>query len=175
MNTNTKLMDMLTGYASAHQHPFNIAVHFVGIPVIMLGVFIALSWVRFDMAGATFNLAYVAAFGLFLFYLMLDKVFSIVFLLYALPIAWLATGIGTEPLAVSGTVAAVAFFGGYIAQFVGHAMEKSVPVILKHPVQANFAAPFFIVVEIFSLLGLRDELFREVQRRIQELRQEHAA
>lgn len=175
MNTNAKLMDMLTGYASAHQHPFNIAVHLVGIPVIMLGVFIPLSWVSFDIVGVTFNLAHVAAIGLFIFYVMLDKIFSIVFLLYAVPIAWLATRIGTEPLTVSGTIAAAAFFGGYIAQFAGHGVEKSAPVILKHPVQANFAAPFFIVVEIFSLLGLRDDLFKEVQRRIDELRQEQAA
>lgn len=175
VKTNAKLMDMLTGYASAHQHPFNIAVHLVGIPVIMLGAFIPLSWVSFDLAGITINLALIAAFGLFVFYFMLDKIFSFVFLLYAVPIAWLATRIGTAPLAISGTVAAIAFFGGYMAQFAGHAVEKSVPVILKHPVQANFAAPFFIVVEIFSLLGLRDELFREVQRRIEELRQEQTA
>lgn len=175
VKTNAKLMDMLTGYASAHQHPFNIAVHFVGIPVIMLGVFIALSWASIDISGVAINLAHVATLGLFVFYLMLDKIFGIVFLLYAVPVALLATRIGTEPLAVSGTVAATAFFGGYMAQFAGHAVEKSVPVILKHPVQANFAAPFFIVVEVFSLLGLRDDLFREVQRRIKELRHEQAA
>ena len=38
MNYNSKLMDMLTGYAAAHQHPFNIFVHMIGIPAIMLGV-----------------------------------------------------------------------------------------------------------------------------------------
>ena len=168
-------MDMLTGYASAHQHPFNIAVHFVGIPVIMLGVFIPFSWVSADSAGLTINLAHIATIGLFFFYFTLDRIFSVVFLLYALPVAILATRIGTEPLAVSGTVAAAAFFGGYIAQFVGHAVEKSVPVILKHPVQANLAAPFFIVVEIFSILGLRGDLFTEVQRQIAELQQQQAA
>jgi uncharacterized membrane protein YGL010W len=80
-----------------------------------------------------------------------------------------------EPLSVSGTVATATFFGGYIAQFVGHAVEKSVPVLLKHPVQANIAAPFFIVVEVFSILGLRDDLFKEVQRRIAEHRREQTA
>ena len=29
---------------AAHQHPVNIFVHMIGIPTIMLGVFIALSW-----------------------------------------------------------------------------------------------------------------------------------
>jgi uncharacterized membrane protein YGL010W len=175
MNANAKLMDMLTGYASAHQHPFNVAVHFVGIPTIMLGVFIVLSWVSVDIAGVSINLAHVAVFGMFIFYLTLDRIFGLVFLLYAVPVAWLATKIGAEPLTVSGTVAAATFFGGYIAQFAGHTVERSVPVILKHPVQANLAAPFFIVVEIFSILGLRDELFNEVQRRIHEMRQQQPA
>ena len=176
MNKDSKLMDMLTGYASAHQHPFNVAVHLVGIPTIMLGVFIALSWleVAVDVNDDvfTFNLAHVAMLALFVFYLSLDAIFAFAFLLYAVPVAWLATRIGAEPMAVSGTVAAVTFFGGYAAQFVGHAVEKSVPVVLKHPVQANLAAPFFTVVEIFSIVGLRDELFNEVKRRIATLRQE---
>ncbi|MCZ6516594.1 MAG: DUF962 domain-containing protein [Gammaproteobacteria bacterium] len=168
-------MAMLTGYASAHQRPLNLALHLVGIPVIMLGVFIPLSWVSTNILGYTLNLAHVATFGLFVFYFTLDRIFSVVFLLYAVPLAILATRIGTEPLAVSGTIAATTFFGGFFAQFIGHALEKSVPVILKHPVQASLAAPFFIVVEIFSIFGLREELFREVQRRINELRREQAA
>jgi len=168
-------MDMLTGYASAHQQPLNLALHLAGIPVIMLGAFIPLSWVSTNILGYTLNLAHVATFGLFVFYFTLDRIFSIVFLLYAVPLAILATRIGTEPLAVSGTIAATTFFGGFFAQFIGHALEKSVPVILKHPVQASLAAPFFIVVEIFSIFGLREELFKEVQRRIAGLRQEHTA
>ena len=168
-------MDMLTGYASAHQHPFNIAVHMIGIPTIMLGVFVALSWVNIDVDGYAFNLAHMAALVLFVFYWTLDKLFSMVFLLYAAPIAYFATIIGAEPLATSGTVAAVAFFGGYAAQFVGHAVEKTVPVVLKHPVQANVAAPFFIVVDIFKFAGLREEMFDEVQRRIAAARREQVA
>jgi len=43
-------MEMLTGYAASHQHPFNIFVHMIGI---------------------------------FLFYLTLDRLFAIVFLILA--------------------------------------------------------------------------------------------
>ena len=67
---------------------------------------------------------------------------------------------------VAATTAAVLFFGGYAAQFIGHAIEKSMPVLVKHPVQANLAAPFFTVVEMFKILGLRDELFLAVQNEI---------
>jgi uncharacterized membrane protein YGL010W len=94
MNRSGKLMEMLTGYAASHRHPFNIFVHMIGIPT-------------------------------------------------------------------------AAFFGGYAAQFIGHAVEKSVPVLVRHPIQANLAAPFFTVVEIFKILGLRDELFNQVQREIE--------
>jgi len=172
MAENSKLMDMLTGYASAHQHPFNVAVHMIGIPTIMLGAFIALSWASIEIATYTVNLAHAATLVLFVFYFTLDKLFSLVFLLFAAPVAYFATVIGAEPMATSGVVAATAFFGGYAAQFVGHAVEKSVPVVLKHPIQANLAAPLFTVVEIFKIAGLRDEMFNEVQRRIAGNRQE---
>jgi uncharacterized membrane protein YGL010W len=175
VKVDSKLMDMLTGYAAAHQHPFNIAVHMIGIPTIMLGAFIALSWVDAEFAGFTVNLAHVATLGLCIFYFTLDKLFSLVFLLYAAPVAYFATVIGAEPLATSAVVAAAAFFGGYAAQFVGHAVEKSVPVVLKHPVQANIAAPFFTVVEIFKIAGLRNEMFDEVQQRIAATRQKQTA
>lgn len=175
MNSQSKLMDMLIGYASAHQHPFNVAVHMIGIPTIMLGVFIALSWAHVDVAGLTLNGAHLATLILLIFYLTLDAMFACAFLVYAVPVAWIATIIGAQPLATSGSVAAAAFFGGYAAQFVGHAVEKSAPVILKHPVQANLAAPFFTVVEVFKILGLREDMFNELQHRITETRQNQAA
>ena len=166
MNTKSKLMEMLVGYSSAHQHPFNIAIHLVGIPTIMLGVSIAFSWVSVDIMGATINLAQVVLLAMFLFYATLDILFAIAFLVYGVPVVWFATIIGAEPIASSGVVAAAAFFGGYAAQFVGHAVEKSAPVIFKHPIQANLAAPFFVVVDVFKLTGLREELFDAVQQEI---------
>ena len=45
------------------------------------------------------------------------------------------------------------------------------PVLVKHPLQANLAAPFFTVVEMFKILGLRDALFNEVQKQIEIRRQ----
>ena len=169
MSSDGKLMDMLTGYAAAHQHPFNIWVHMFGIPTIMLGVLIPLTWIDVDVGGVTVTLAHGAMLGFFVFYMTLDRWFAAVFLVFALLIVELARHIGAMPIAVSGTVAAVAFAGGYIAQFVGHAVEKSMPVLVKHPIQANLAAPFFTVVEVFKLLGLRDELFNAVQKEIEKV------
>lgn len=171
MKTDGKLMDMLTGYAASHQHPVNIFVHMIGIPTIMLGVLIPLSWVTIDVKGVSFSLAHAAVFGFFLFYLTLDVVFAVVFLVFGFGLTVVASMIAGLSLGTSATVAAVLFFGGYAAQFIGHAIEKSMPVLVKHPIQANLAAPFFTVVEMFKLLGLRDELFNEVQRQIARRRQ----
>jgi len=174
MSSDGKLMEMLTGYAASHQHPFNIFVHMIGIPTIMLGVLIPLTWAGVEIGGISINLAHVAMVGFFLFYLTLDRVFAVVFLIFAMLVAQLAGYIGALPLATSGTIAAVAFFGGYAAQFIGHAVEKSMPVLIKHPIQANLAAPFFTVVEMFKILGLRDSLFHEVQAQIEQRQAQEA-
>jgi uncharacterized membrane protein YGL010W len=166
MSSDGKLMDMLTGYAAAHQHPFNIFVHLIGIPIILLGVLIPLTWVSAGQGATEANLGHVLVFGFFVFYMSLDRIFAIVFLLLALLLTEVAMHIGALPMATSGAIAAAAFFGGYALQFVGHAVEKSMPVLVKHPIQANLAAPFFTIVEIFKLLRLRSDLFDAVQREI---------
>jgi len=163
-------MHMLTGYAAAHQHPFNVAVHLVGIPTIMLGVSIPLTWVAIEIGDFRVTLAQLLVVSIFAFYMTLDRVFALVFLVFGLIIAYLASLIGTMDRTTAGTIAAAAFFGGYLAQFVGHAVEKSMPVLVKHPIQANLAAPFFTIVEIFHILGFRKSLFDEVRNQIAQRR-----
>lgn len=172
---DSKLMDMLVGYAASHQHPLNVGLHLVGIPTIMLGVSIPLAWIELQFAGFTITGAHIIVAMLFLFYLSLDAAFAIVFLALGIAVAELAVLLGHYPLAVSAAIAAAAFFGGYLAQFVGHAVEKSMPVLVKHPVQAHIAAPFFVIVEVFGLLGLRRGLFDAVQKAVAERRKEEAA
>lgn len=167
-------MHMLTGYAAAHQHPFNVAVHLVGIPTIMLGVSIPLTWVAIEIGDFRVTLAQLLVVGIFAFYMTLDRVFALLFLVFGLVIAYLASLIGTMDLTTAGTIAAAAFFGGYLAQFVGHAVEKSMPVLVKHPIQANLAAPFFTIVEICHIFGFRKSLFDEVRNQVMQRRSEES-
>ena len=167
-------MDMLTGYAASHQHPLNVLVHMIGIPTIMLGVMIPLTWIEVTVENFAFNLAHVLLVGFFVFYLTLDVVFAVVFLIVGWLMAWLASTLGALPGNTGWITAAACFFGGYAAQFIGHAIEKSMPVLVKHPIQANLAAPFFTVVELFKMVGLRDDLFQEVQRQVEARRQQEA-
>lgn len=168
-------MEMLTGYAASHQHPFNVFVHMVGIPTIMLGVMIPLTWVTFAINDFYFSLAHVLLLVFFLFYVTLDVLFAVVVLIAGYFMEMLAAKLGAYPDNTGWIIAAACFFGGYAAQFIGHAVEKSMPVLVKHPIQANLAAPFFTVVELFNIVGLRRELFRQVQEQIQARRQQDAA
>ncbi len=170
MKSENKLLDMLVAYASAHQHPLNVFVHMIGIPAIMLGALIPLSWLAVEVGSLRFTAAHLLLVGFFLFYVTLDVVFATVFLLAGFLLSVVAAWLGELPLRTSGTIAALCFFGGYAAQFAGHAIEKSMPVLVRHPVQANLAAPFFTVVEIFKILGLRTELFERVKRTVEERR-----
>ena len=171
MNSTGKLMDMLTGYAAAHQHPFNIFVHLVGIPTIMFGVLIPLTWISAGEGAYAISLAHVLVIGFFAFYMTLDRIFAVVFLVMALLLGEAAYHVGVLPIEISGAISAAAFFGGYALQFIGHAVEKSMPVLVRHPIQANLAAPFFTIVEAFKLLGLRQDLFDAVQREIEARRE----
>lgn len=175
MNTDSKLMEMLSGYAASHQHPFNVFVHMIGIPTIMFGVLIPLTWLRIDLPFMSFTLAHVTLVGFVAFYLTLDVLFAIVFAVIGALLVTLAMQVGALPLGVAGGIAAACFFGGYALQFIGHAVEKSMPVLVKHPIQAQLAAPFFTVVELFKILHLREDLFDEVQRRIASRREKEAA
>ena len=119
MKTDGKLMDMLTGYAASHQHPVNVFVHMIGIPTIMLGVLIPLSWITIDVRGVSFSLAHLVVFGFFLFYLTLDVLFAIVFLVFGFGLTVVAGMIAELSLGTSATVAAVmapARFGRHVAQ-----------------------------------------------------------
>ena len=97
MKTDSRLMDMLVGYASAHQHPINIAVHLIGIPVIMLGIFIPMTWLTVDIDGFALNLAQITILAMFIFYLTLDWIFAVVFLVFAIAVAALASILGSYP------------------------------------------------------------------------------
>ena len=172
MIANSKLMEMLVGYSGSHQHPINIAFHLIGIPVIMFGIFIPLSWVSFNILGISITLSHLTVIGFFLFYLTLDTLFALVFLVIGIIIAQFSLVIGLQP--TSGNIALIAFLGGYVLQFVGHAIEKTIPVLIRHPIQAHLAAPFFVIVEIFGLLHLREALFLKVNKIVTERRKNEA-
>lgn len=172
MHSKGKLMDMLVGYAASHQHPVNVFMHMIGIPAILLGVLIPMTFIGFEVNGFHFYLAHVVAIGFVAYYLTLDVFFAGVFAVAVYFLIQWAAALGDLPGNTGWTIAGACFFGGYILQFAGHAIEKSMPVLVKHPIQANLAAPFFVIVELFKITGIRGGLFDAVKLQIAQQRDE---
>lgn len=166
---NQKWLDMLAGYGSHHQNTTNAVMHIIGVPFIMLGVMIPLTWLGTDVLGLNFSLALLVYIILGVFYFSLDRACAVLFLLYAGAVLYFANLTSSDLMASQAwIVSGASFFGGYIFQFIGHAIEGKAPALMKHPVQSQLAAPLFIVVELFKLMGVKEDMFNAMQARIQE-------
>ena len=158
------LTDHLVQYAAYHRDRRNIATHFIGIPMIVLAVAVLLSRPSFSLFGLALTPAVLVVVAAVILYLVLDLRFGVVMaVLYAMFVwagfvvaqqstgAWLATGVG-------------AFVVGWIVQFVGHYWEGRKPAFVDD-LAGLIIGPLFVVAEAAFLLGLRDDVRREVEKR----------
>ena len=163
------LEEQMSFYAAYHQDGRNKATHFIGVPAIMLSLFIPLAWIRVDFGGVTLTAAMFFAAMVLIYYFVLDL---------ALGSAMLAVTallvLAGQKIAELGTAQGWAWFGalfvgGWILQLVGHVFEGRKPALADNLFQI-FVAPIFLAAEVFFALGLKGELHRSVQQRARELR-----
>lgn len=167
MNELSRWERLLVMYGSSHRHPVNVAIHLLFVPVITTSIFLALMPVVLPLAGAKIPLAYLFAGVIFVYYLSLDVRSA----LALVPIAggllllarWAAASLPSHWI---WGLAATGFIGGYVAQFIGHAIEGRKPALVDNPVRGVLAAPLFMGVEISRMLGLRRQLFDKVHDEI---------
>jgi uncharacterized membrane protein YGL010W len=167
MNELSRWERILVMYGSCHRHPVNVAIHMVFVPIITASIFLALMPVTLPIGGLHLPLAYLFAAVVFFYYLSLDVRSALALVPIAGSLLLLARwGAGTLSAPWLWGLAAAGFFGGYIAQFVGHAIEGRKPALVDHPVRGVLAAPLFMGVEVSRLLGLRRALFDKVHEEI---------
>ena len=163
------LEDQMATYAAYHQDARNKATHFIGVPVIVLSLFIPLAWLRVG----DISVAMVLAAVLIVYYLMLDVPLALAMLVVFAVLAWIG-----ERIAMMGQVAgwiwfAALFIGGWILQLVGHVFEGRKPALADNLFQI-FVAPLFLCAELFFALGYKPRLHEAVQRRAMEMRAQSA-
>src|SRR5512138_3041843 len=95
------LEEQMSIYAAYHQDARNKATHFIGVPVIVLSLFIPLAWLRIGdvSAGMLFAAAVVV------YYFMLDVPLALAMLLVFGVLAWAG-----EQIAMLGPVAGWSWF-----------------------------------------------------------------
>jgi uncharacterized membrane protein YGL010W len=157
------IQENLGQYAAYHRDQRNIITHFIGIPMIVLGVVILLSRPAYTLGGFPFSPAVWAVIASVVYYIKLDVRMGIVMgLTYA---AMLWVGIQIAPLATSTWLAwgIGLFVVGWIIQFVGHYFEGRKPAFMDD-IMGLAIGPLFVAAELAFLLGLRKDLEEAVER-----------
>ena len=163
------LEEQMAFYAAYHQDARNKATHFVGVPAIMLSLFIPLAWIRFDASGATVTAAMLFAAVVLIYYFLLDVPLAVAMLVVTGVLVWLGHQIANLGSVPGWSWFAVLFVGGWILQLVGHGFEGRKPALADNLFQI-FVAPIFLAAEVFFALGYKPALRAGVQTRALEMR-----
>jgi uncharacterized membrane protein YGL010W len=163
------LADQMSTYAAYHQDARNKATHFVGVPVIILSLFIPLAWLRlplgeFELTGAMLFAGVVVA-----YYFVLDVPLALAMLVTTGLLVWAGDAIARLGYQTGLAWFFLLFAGGWALQLVGHVYEGRKPALADNLFQI-FVAPIFLAAEVFFALGYRPKLHEEVQRRALEMR-----
>ena len=163
------LEQQMSFYAAYHQDPRNKASHFVGVPMIIFGLFIALGWARVDLGGATLTAAMLLAAAVLVWYFLLDVPLALAMLAVNALLLYLADSVATQPMATGAVWFAVFFGGGWVIQLIGHVWEGRKPALADNFFQI-FVAPIFLAAEVFFALGYKPALHAAVRKRALEMR-----
>lgn len=163
------LEQQMSTYAAYHQDTRNKATHFVGVPMIVFALMIALGWLRADIAGFALSAALVVAAALVIYYLLLDVPLGIAMGAVFASLLWAAEPLARAPFATSLTWFLVFFVGGWALQLLGHVFEGRKPALVDNLFQV-FVAPIFLAAEAFFALGYKPGLQAAVQKRALEMR-----
>jgi uncharacterized membrane protein YGL010W len=158
----------LTQYAAYHRDRRNIATHFVGIPMIVFSILLALWFVPLPggSAAAPITLGATLAVISCLYYLWLDIPLGI-----AMAAAYFGLCAGASEMAARlGTGPGLAwaaglFVAGWAIQFWGHKYEGMKPAFVDDTKQL-LIGPLFVCAEAFFLCGAKAGLRRAIEDRV---------
>ena len=164
------LEHQMSFYAAYHQDGRNKATHFVGVPAIVLSLFIPLAWIRVEVGGITLTAAMIFAAAVLIYYFMLDVALAAAMLVLNAILIFIGHRIADLGAAQGWAWFGVLFVGGWIFQLVGHVYEGRRPALTDNLFQI-FVAPIFLAAEVFFALGYKPEL----HARILQLSRAHRA
>jgi uncharacterized membrane protein YGL010W len=155
------LAERLATYAEHHRDKRNIATHFLGIPMIVVGTQSLLARVGIG----PFNAAVGATALMTRYYRQLDPTYGAVLGGLLGASCAVATGIAQLPLPMWLGTAGGLFIGGWALQFLGHKLEGSKPAFFDD-LMGLVIGPVFLVAEAAFALGMSGELRAEVEARL---------
>ncbi|WP_299492266.1 Mpo1-like protein [uncultured Shewanella sp.] len=154
-------VERLSTYKSVHLNAHNVKTHFIGVPLIVLSVFILLALTPIAILFGDYRLGIdkLAIIGLSIYYLLLNirlAIGLIVSMIVTLVIANTITQwSGALGLAIG------LFILGWIIQFIGHYFEKAKPAFIDDLDQL-LIGPFFLMAEVYFHFGWLSSLENKI-------------
>ena len=162
---NPFFVEQMAMYSAYHRDARNRATHFIGIPAIVLAIFIPLHWVPLYTTGDnTVTLAVILWVITGAFYLWLDRTIGGLMVLLSFAFMLVAQWVAAQGSLIGWSAFAVLFVGGWIFQLVGHAFEGRRPALADNLLQA-LIGPMFLVAEAVFAMGIKKELHDAVEAR----------
>lgn len=156
METRMKsFKEQLNQYAASHQSSSNRLAHFIGVPAIIFGALILLSWISVSFATSWhITFAWIAVILALIMYFRMNVklacVMTIILVVFVLIASWIGY---PKPTVTNVIIFAIFFGGGWVLQFIGNTFEKSKSSIFQSASQLFFA-PMFLLVELLKVLKL---------------------
>jgi uncharacterized membrane protein YGL010W len=156
----------LTQYAAYHRDRRNIATHFVGVPMIVFAIVLALATISIPVGGMAVTAAAIVSIAISVYYLRQDAVLGItlavvLFLMCAASSEIVARVPAGTALGVAGGV----FVAGWALQFLGHKFEGMKPAFYDDLMQL-LIGPLFVCAEAFFIFGAKPGLRRYIEERV---------
>jgi uncharacterized membrane protein YGL010W len=152
------IAEHMSFYEAYHKHPLNKATHFVGIPMIVFSILVALGWVSIQVSGFPVSLAMVLVVVVMGYYLALEPGLALGMAFFIFPALYFAHLAAQWPFVGSVALAVGLFVLGWIIQIIGHTVfEKRRPAFTDNLFQL-IIGPIFLVAEVIYLLGFKHTL-----------------
>ena len=160
------LEQQMSVYGAYHRDARNRATHFVGVPIIIFALLVALGWLRLNIAGIALSGAMLFVIIVHAYYFRLDIALAAAMTVFTLVLLYLSEQVAQLPFAQSVTIFLVSFIGGWILQLVGHYFEGRKPALVDNFFQI-FVAPLFLMAEVFFALGWKPALRARVEHLVE--------
>lgn len=160
-------LDQLAMYAAYHTDRRNQLTHYVGVPLIVFSILIALAQIGI---GSFTDAGMLLLCVLLLAYVVATPLVGAVCAAIYIPLYLVAADIAGFAPGLRWLIIGGCFVVGWAIQFVGHIFEGRRPAFTVNMLQI-FMAPAFLVAEALFAIGLQKDLSRILQVRAQKYAQ----
>jgi uncharacterized membrane protein YGL010W len=168
------LVEQLSMYAAYHRDRRNIATHFVGIPMIVVGIATLMARPVWLVGNVPLSPVWLVTLATLVFYFALDVRFGLAMTVFMGLSLWAGVTLAAHSTTVWLASALGLFVVGWAIQFVGHIFEGRKPAFMDDLV-GLLVGPLFVVAEWAFMLGLRRELAAQIEERVGPTRVGRAA